>query len=812
MGTFRITSVALLLSAAPAVGPRTIAPGVFDAPGYEITSTLEGARLVTVLSAEGAITTQYGDSADPARITRQFIVRYRDGALWGIDGEHRTYLYTTAARKLEAATATMRHVMKSTPPHARGTAMPAPAVIRRLAAGTSIAGVPAAGFSIAAAGQKWRVWVATTLPRAPASIRAGLAGLIPVGSASRAALGAFVGYPVVRVELARGSGWTRVLETTSIRSVTMRTADLAAPAGFTEVRPPADSTRTRPGGFDVPANVIRGPGPEMGHPELYVVLWGQKLNDSTTRAGQGAVLAAINEMVKPAYTTWLGDYQSHEQRLLGVYRRSDLPPRAVGSSNFAAISAMVYDVGFKERAPIFWWEVGGHDPLYVLLVASSEVDTGGWDGYHFVAFSLTHAVLPFPASLFAHDAIPWTLSKIPDAGLGLPIEGLLRRNACTRPGPRPPAIAAACAALPGLDQGTQSISHEIVEAVSDPYVFLGWSDPGQQPFYEKSEISDICEFNPAPWGSATVVGLSSVATYWSNSARACVPESRPTLTVFTPAVNEVIPSANGNVVLHGYASDPGAGDISDRIRWVVDGVSKGTGPTVNSGILAAGVHQMEASVANFASPALSTTVQRTFIVKMNPATVAISSPVEGGTYAANRQLVFRGMGFSYQPGDVPDNALQWDDGGTVIGHGPVLFLPIAATGDHVIRLSIVDGAGAAQASAQVTVHVVSGGKARPSVMITGPAGGAVIPVAYGAATSAPVQFSALVTDGAGQPAGGTISWVSDVDGPLGSGPALTRALRGGYCAPTTHHITAMVGRGRADRASDEIVLTVGQVC
>jgi hypothetical protein len=202
-------------------------------------------------------------------------------------------------------------------------------------------------------------------------------------------------------------------------------------------------------------------------------------------------------------------------------------------------------------------------------------------------------------------------------------------------------------------------------------------------------------------------------------------------------------------------------------------------------------------------------------VALRSQTVAITAPVEAGSYPANQPLVFRGQGFSFQPGDIPDDRLRWDDGGTLLGTGPVLFRPIAALGDHVVRLSLVDGSGTATASAQVAIHVVAApGKGRPSVLIREPAADAAFRVDYGKDQSGPITFTALVTDDAGNPVPSTVSWKSDVDGDLGTGLSITTSLHGGYCAPSMHQVTvtAVTGSSRAGRATDSIRLSIGQVC
>jgi hypothetical protein len=786
-----------------------------DAPGYEITSTLQGSQLVTTASSEGMIAEHFSDPAHPQTMTRRYIVRYQDQSLWGIDGEHRTYFKTSVAAKCESARASLDHVRASSPPDTKEKALNALASLTSLSLKDRIDGIAVEAFSLVMPGQSWRLWIATSLKRPPADIRASIAQLVPVDAASLGLLAKIAGYPVLRSEFKNGTDWKIVLDTQKVRRIVMKSSDLAPPTDFRLTASisggPGSQFPMPPGGMDVPAHVVRGPGPEMSNPEVYVVVWGAKLNDPANKVGQGEIVSSLADMVRPQYTNALAQYDINSSKVEGVYHRSDLPPRAVGSSNFAAISAIVYDVGFNDGAPIFWWEVGGHDPLYVVLVIDSEVDNSGWNGYHFVAFSLTHAVLPFPVSLFAHDAIPWLISRMPDGALNMPVEGRLHRSECALV-PRPAGIDAACSAMPLFNTATESISHEFVETVSDPYVFMGWSDPGQQPFYKKSELADICEFNPSPWASSSVVGLTSVATYWSNTDNGCVPESRPSLTVFDPAAGAVISSASGHAVLHGFAEDPVDGDISKQITWAVDGTSKGNGATADSGALTAGSHLVTALIQD--SRGLQRTVQHGFSVNSSPHKVTILSPTAASQYANNQQIVFRGQAFVFQPGDISESAIQWDDGGKVLGNGEVLFQALPDIGDHNIRLSVIGAGGQPVASTNETIHIVAAPSKRraPSVMITSPAGGGVLFVPYGQDHSAPILFTATVTDGNGLPVSAVVSWKSDLDGQLGSGVTLSHSLHGGYCAPSIHKITVTAFNPLGGVASDSILITVGEVC
>jgi hypothetical protein len=204
---------------------------------------------------------------------------------------------------------------------------------------------------------------------------------------------------------------------------------------------------------------------------------------------------------------------------------------------------MVYDVGFNDGGPLFWWTLGGHDPIYAFLVAESSVDSSSWTGYHFLAFSLTHLVLPFPVSLFAHDGMPWLIAKVPDDALTLPFEAIFQRTKCASGGAGLPQNL--CSAIAAMGDATQRFSHEFVEVAVDPYPFWGWLDPGKVPVWTKGELADICEGKPLPWSEKTQIASAIVPTYWSNADKACMPESRPTVKILSPVAGQVKSALRG---------------------------------------------------------------------------------------------------------------------------------------------------------------------------------------------------------------------------------------------------------------------------
>jgi hypothetical protein len=808
-----------------------------DGPAVEITSLIGKNRLVTIVSTEGAISTQSeaavaaqphdAIAAQPEGVVhpnraevgssqmpiRGVIVRYSDGALWGVDYAHRTVTSTNLSAYIEARQALLTRATTATPggQSAKTTAYRT-GTLRRLPDSDRIGQFRLRAFGLSENQREWRLWYGLDLPAIPTALQSEISKLIPLDSESKRALPELLGHPLLRAELRSNGSWKVLLDTTSIRNVQVKTSDFSAPAGF---RPDTSSAlwldrigNTQPvGGFQLTANALRGPGPVMSNVELYIVMWGKSFSRGQLSGGVRELFGGFNSATDPRYIKYLKQYGVDSVSIQRVFFRDSTPSSDVGNANFAAIDALVYDVGFSENAPIFWWSVGGHDPLYAVLVAQSDVEKTSWSGYHFLAFSLTHLVLPFPLSLFAHDGMPWVVAKVDDEALALPLEGLFGRPACRKP--NPPAV---CAAINAMDHATSSYTHEIVEAAVDPYPFFGWSDPAKQPFWSNSELADICEGNPRPWASETVVGQSMVATYWSNADNACVPESRPTLSIIEPQAGQVVPGDGRMVVLRGLAEDPVDGALSDQIMWQVDSNAVGVGGSVSAGALANGSHEIRAAVQDKIGLATDRTIS--ISISAIAPLVTIQSPDDGSSLPIDQTIVLRGHASALPQGELPDSALAWSTAGVALGNGTQLSTHLPTLGDNVIMLTATSPAGV-KASATVLVHATpqTGGI---SARITQPPNNS----AFAARTpdggltdhSADITFAGQATDSSGAPAQATYQWVSDTDGFLGSGQTLIHSLRGGPCGINVHKITMTATDPSGRKATDTISVQIGQIC
>ena len=81
------------------------------------------------------------------------------------------------------------------------------------------------------------------------------------------------------------------------------------------------------------------------------------------------------------------------------------------------------------------------------------------------------------------------------------------------------------------DELSELVSHEAIEAATDPNVVMGWIDNSKfdllnlTPLFTEGEASDICEpgVGDVPTDPVRLDGGIMVSTYWSNADNACVP-------------------------------------------------------------------------------------------------------------------------------------------------------------------------------------------------------------------------------------------------------------------------------------------------
>lgn len=833
---FILVSVMVLVSAC-----ATMKPQVCMVPAYAVRTHQGNTQTLTLLSHLGTTSTQYSHERPDIPI-HAVIVRYADGRVLALDHGTRTFLSASVNEVIAGRLAERGRVARSIVPDL-GTSpgLPPPPRLDHISDVTKIQGISARSYLLRdpVEDRLYRLTYANQLPRPPGPMRHKLAALQPVNvptghdrcnddtgedGPDEAVSSRLAGRMLLRMEVREGHRWIGVLDTDSIERVLVPCSSFSEPDGW-QMAEAAPSPAARAAVMEshltsrasattvgetcppdprppTTASVIGGPGPYMYHPEVHVFFWGRTFADPAHRHAVDELSRAFTSnggFFLPQYTGFLSaSYGIQPGRFGSRHIIDEDPPGFAGGGGAGAIlGPKVVTWGLEGRAPLFWWRLGNiADPLYVIFLPQSVVDPGNWGGFHFLAFNLVITVIPWPFNMVVHEGMPYAVIKVPDQALQLPQNGLLFRGDCTR-------IPGLCNVLPSFDAATVRASHEYVEAVTDPFPFWGFSDIGKVPVWTEGEIADICQ-DASPWSDRTGVGNYVVSTFWSTVAQACVPESRPTITLLAPGDGENIPWRIGGpvVLLRGQATDPMRGDISAQIRWSVDAAPAGTGREVPSPPLSLGSHSIQAQVQGSRAASVCASVQ----VKAQPPTVAIFSPANGASIPADAVIAFRGEGSDPQDGLLPDLSLVWRVGGTVIGTGRSLADRISTQGPIPVMLTVTNSAGLT-AAASHTVHIVAP-TGNPSVAITSPADSEQFSHPTGL-----ILFSAVARDASGNPLPDSgIRWESSVDGPLGIGNSIQSQVSSGRCAPIEHRITVRATDPSGRIATDAITITAGTIC
>ncbi len=741
-----------------------------------------------------------------AKLDVSLLIRYRDRHLFLLDPGRRLYDSVSLASTVSSYTKELKASAKGQPserlPARPGTKAPAgqaplklpAAKLRPLKLTTRIHGVRVRAYLLRSGSLRQRLWYATALPRPPAAVRALLAkSATGSGAASLGRVASSQnGRVPLRIDNPHGKGWRTALKTTSIRRRAIAASSLRPPRGYKE-RALLDTTQTKKQAtastvpaFPIRCGIVVACGPISSHPDLWAFYWGTKFKARTDFVS--SINRALHNFVGDEFADpfsqnfWgpLAQYGVGRGRFLGYDIVNENPDDSVGSWNFFDIDAFIITHRFGSDAPNYWWRWSDHDPIMAIFVDSSEVDSGGWGGYHF--FTPTEGLLLAAA---AHVNMPWFIVKVPSLA-SIPLD---------RGSP---------AYLSALDTTTERASHEFVETATDPYPFTSWADPLKEPIWEKGEIGDICEASVgsiAPYATNTRVLKNSTAfsTFWSTADNACMPQSRPSLTLDSPSTGSSF-SWGGQVTFIATADDLFDGRVTDpQYQWTSDRDGPiGTGRILNKTTLSPGTHTISVRVTN-SQGGTRTAGPVTISVVVQPPTVRIDGPADGSAFAADQKINFRGSAFDGKDGDIGPSA-TWSVDGIAVGSGASLLQhQISTQGAHTIALSATNSGGITRsASTHVTIGPPTG---KPSVLITSP------PLASDATDryfgpGEVLTFSATA-DAQGVatiPDSGYV-WTDSVDGLLGTGPTIQHTLTS---ATTIHDITVTVTDSLGRSGTDTI--------
>jgi cysteine-rich repeat protein len=292
-------------------------------------------------------------------------------------------------------------------------------------------------------------------------------------------------------------------------------------------------------------------------------------------------------------------------------------------------------------------------------------------------------------------------------------------------------------------------------------------------------------FGDGTYDFAIITPSSDGVGYQSREATAGQP--RLIITSFTsgaPVVRIVSPpdatSVAGPVAFAGTAADAADGDLSNDIRWTssTDGFL-GTGAAIPAIELSRGLHVVTAEVTD--SDGLVGSASVSVVVGNAPPLVTVLEPASETSVGVGEPLTLTARAVDAADGDLSPSLRWGSDLNGTIGTGASITTSALWRGRHVITAEATDSEGLT-GSAVVIVSVTAPDSRPPDVMITTPTPDAI--VIFGA----PVTFAATAVGDIDGDLSGNLSWVSDLDGLIGSGRSITTSV----LSVGTHEVRAAV--------------------
>jgi hypothetical protein len=247
----------------------------------------------------------------------------------------------------------------------------------------------------------------------------------------------------------------------------------------------------------------------------------------------------------------------------------------------------------------------------------------------------------------------------------------------------------------------------------------------------------------------------------------------------------------------GTGHDEEDGDLTGTaLLWSSDRdgqIGVGTAVTVND--LSIGLHEITLTAVD--SSGSSGTDSITITIGNTPPTASIANPEDESRYEFGDTVTFNGTGEDAQDVSLSGSSLIWTsskDG--QIGTGTSFMINSLSLGPHTITLTATDNDGDVD-SDSIIVRI---GNILPTATITSPSDGGVYDVG-----------KYLIFEGTGVDAedgnltGGSLTWLSNVDGQIGTGAAFTSNV----LSRGIHNITLTVTDGDGGTGRDSITLTMG---
>lgn len=255
----------------------------------------------------------------------------------------------------------------------------------------------------------------------------------------------------------------------------------------------------------------------LDHPDIHNIFWDTNWSKHNPWS-RHAINESTLQMIENGYSSSLTQYGVGTPTLGGSHDSAAAPecdvfggataPRQVTSMQlFEWITCVASHLHTQSRAP-------ASNDLYVVLLPTHTTVV---DGPSIGSFSI--AGINFPG-------LTLPLSQSCKAYTGYHFFGLSLRGPFAYV-----VLPSACALSPAYKQTsyealTESISHELVEAMVDPIVTQGWIDDAYTgaSLFTKAEAADLCLSSPGSLIASNAIANDFVdmSFYWSDTSNGCV--------------------------------------------------------------------------------------------------------------------------------------------------------------------------------------------------------------------------------------------------------------------------------------------------
>ncbi|MBF0113011.1 MAG: hypothetical protein HQK74_09800 [Desulfamplus sp.] len=359
----------------------------------------------------------------------------------------------------------------------------------------------------------------------------------------------------------------------------------------------------------------------------------------------------------------------------------------------------------------------------------------------------------------------------------------------------------------GIDTEDGDLTENSLKWTSDLIGFLGYGTPL------------ILTTLPIGTHNITLTATNSRGKSNSNTITITVVEATltpPIVTIITPANNSTFifgidinfeAIAENPIVDEGNAGEEGEVEvIENTFKWTsnISGFL-GSGASITVSKLAIETHTITLTVTN--SKGATATATLTITVKNALPTVEILSPSDGAKFNLNEYIRFSGEASDNTDGVLRGSSLVWRSNRVAesLGTGNQISTNALALGDHLITLTATNSAGVAITN--FIVIKITESPSTPATPNSPPTPFINAPVDNSTFNDTDsIRFAGHAEDiEDGILSGSSLSWVSDIDGYIGSGVQFSQSL-----SPGEHSITLAAKDNDEATGYATITITVNQ--